>query len=409
MPISGSDLWDRFARRTLRYGPPPSRRSVRDWVNEEKLVESAAALGGHPQRWVWPKARRSYRQALTVRRAFARRAESFDDVRIDLWLRSLLDRTRELRPSMRAFYRRLMLRALRAMIADPGPTSDDSKRSRRYRTLMRRMGQPSPLLAPVSSAITAEQMVAAYDAARFGAGEATRAHKDEDVNLGTFFERLGFPKWILSGLPESNASFIRAFAGFAQYPEKGDPQIEGSADSMVQRTKRDVLINARHVMHVFPWTFRHVPRFVAAIAPENKERLQACDKPYAVVADVAKSNPWRLIIYVSMLAWLSSMKDGGWDLAWMARTFIPLLQKIVGRCQDDPRIAELLNDNNPWTFIVQLNRRSIEEMSGGQAMLPVIPNSVMFRVARLLWPYGLGELHGICRPQKRQAKLCPSA
>ncbi|MGH6877538.1 MAG: hypothetical protein ACREHV_09205 [Rhizomicrobium sp.] len=373
------------------------------------MIEGAKALGGSPQRWVRPKLRRSYRQALTIRRAFAWGAENFDDVRIDLWLRSLLDRTRELRPSMRAFYRRLMLRALRAMIADPGPTTDDAKRARRYSTLKRQMGEPSPLLAPVSSAITTEQMIAAYDAARFGAEPATRAHRDEHLILGTFFERLGLPEWIVARLPESQESIIQAFADFAQYPEDGDPQIEDSADAKVQRTKRDVLVNARHIMHVFPWILRHLPEVLAAITPENKERLQEIDKPYALVAKVAKSNPWRLVIFIPMLVWLSSLKDGGWHHARIARTLIPVLQKMIARCQDDTRIAELLNDNNPWTFIVQLNRRTIEEMSGGQAALSVISESAMFRVARLLWPYGLGELHRMSRPQKRRVKLCRSA
>lgn len=408
MSLFDKGLWDRFTRRARRYGPPPSRRSVRDWINEEKLVEGAKAIGGTPQRWIWPKPRRGYRQTLTIRRAFARGAENFDDVRVDLWLRSLLDRTRELRPSIRAFYRRLIVRALRPVIADAGPPADDTRRDRRDGSLICRMGQPSPLLAPVTSAITSEQMVAAYDAARFGTDVAAGAHRRANLSLGIFFERLGVPIWIISASPESQTSITGLFAGLAQYPEKGDQQIEGSADAMVRRTKSYTLINARHIMHVFPWMLRQVPKFLAAIAPENKERLQALDKPYAAVAEALKSNPWRLVIFVPILAWLKRTNDGGWNFAWMARTVIPLLQKLIARCQSDCRVAKLLNDDNPWTFLAQLNRPLIKQMSGGQAAIPIIPRSVMFRVARLLLPHGLGELHRMLRPRQSRGRSCLS-
>lgn len=405
----GKGLWDRFSRRARRYGPPPSRRSVRDWINEEKLVEGAKAIGGTPQRWVWPKLRRSYRQTLTIRRAFAMGAENFDDVRTNLWLRSLLDRTRELRPSIRAFYRRLIFRALRPVITDTGLPADDTRQDRRSRMLIRRMGQPSPLLAPVSAAITSEEMFAAYDAARFGTDVAAKAHKGLNLSLGIFFERLGIPKWIVSTAPESQASIMGLFSGLAQYPEKGDRQIEDSADAMIRRTKGDALINARHIMHVCPWMLRQVPKFLAAIAPENKEQLQAFDKSYAAVADALKSNPWRLVIFVPTLAWLSRMSDGGYQFARLMRTVVPPLQKLIARCQSDSRVAELLNDDNPWTFVAQLNGPLIEQMSGGQAAIAVVPRTVIFRVARLLWPYGLRELHRMRRPRQSRGKLCLSA
>jgi hypothetical protein len=397
--MRGKELFDRLVRQAWRrYERVLTRRSFRDWADQEKLVDSAD-----------PRLQRIYRQTLTICRLFARGAENFHDVRIELWLGGLIDRIRDFRSSVRTHYRQLMTRALRPVVTDRGPENEDVKRARRYKWLLRRLGNASPLLASVSQAITDDQMIAAYDSARFGPEDAMRAHKNEDLSIAGCLEKLGFPRWLLSSLPESSNSFVSAYSGFALFPVKGDRyrQIEGSADATVQRLKSSIFINARDVVRIFPWTFKYVPHFVAAIAPENKERLQLLRPAFLAAALAVQRNPWRLALFVMMVRWLSHDEDGGWWFARAARLMIPPLQKLIAYSQNDPRVFELMNDDNPFAFIAYLNRRTIEKESGKS--FAVIPERTFCQVARLLLPHGLRELHRMTRPYRSRIKPCLSA
>jgi hypothetical protein len=350
---------------------------------------------------VWT--RRSYRQALTVHRELQAGAENFDAVRVYLWFRGLLGRLSNFRCSMRAYYRQLIMRALRRMKADKGPQADPTEHIRRQRTLSRQLGEAAPVLAPVTEAITNDEMIAAYDAARFGAEDAMRAHKGEALMFARIFETWGIPNWIIAAL-EPQTSLIHLFSGLAQYPENGDTQIAGSADETMLHAHSETLNNVRDLMQVFPWVLRHIPKCLAAVAPENNERLQRLENPFAAVAESAKRNPWRLVIFVMLVTWLKTIKDHGWHLARAVRTVIPPLQRMIAYCEHDPRIAALLNDANPWTFPIQLLSDPIERISGGKAMLVRADKNAMFRASRLLWPHGLGELRRMHRRQR--AKPC---
>ena len=373
-----------------RYATGVTPRMLQDWV-AEKLVPGPTAHGqqrGQSPYWDWSLP--SYRRALQICRMKGRGAKRMTEIRVGLWMRGVDLPFDAVRAAIRSEFQRSKKPALRSVASTWDPRETPNLTLGRQAALRREMGEPSPLLLPAGYSLPIDGAPDLYAALRFG--------MDNKGSIGTFVADLICSVGLAGWMTPDFAEFIHAHQGMILGTMGVADEIAASAESSIQEARPETFVHVRDWVRVFPWMLQNVLALPSALPSGHAEAMKKLAGPFVQVAMLAQSGPWRTVIFVMCLHYAQQCDDKGLRFGQWARLVAPPLQTIIAQCRYNPKIQDLVGDQNPIAALALLPRP--------RGQLNKDERTIRHRLQKLLWPHGLADLtRFLAAPENRGLSL----
>lgn len=233
--IERSNRWT-----SARYGITITERKLRDWVDEELVDPPVRANNLGQQAAIYEWTTRSYWQVLTIARMKSFGVATFNQLRVELWLRNDRPVTLRVRDSMVSEYRRLHKEIYRPKRAD-SLYSVSKKISRPASSQRHISAKTDPQLRPLSERFSELDANLWYGSARFR----------RPLDLHDFMKNVG--RNILGVELEADGSWISSMAveGIGQITEDGEAH-EDSAERSLQEASDNSMQKIRRLSRSLP-------------------------------------------------------------------------------------------------------------------------------------------------------------
>ncbi len=301
-------------------------RLLTDWVHEG-LVPGPTRVsnpGHRDPRWEWPRG--SYTAVLNLCRAKKQGIKTFDELRIDQWLRGNAPLNPLVRLSMVKEHRRLQKRVYRPLRTDFGLNdlgldsllNAHRKRSNVHRALCSNKGDPR--LAAIGNILPHEIWVKFYDAMRFGSKCDIRYLT---MKLSNIFPALALPN-------ENLQPTDPHIPGIGQIPEDDDETIPDSAESSLKNMPPEAFDTAREMTRCLSFGLRHTQRLAEIYRPDLSELALSCK----VAGESMRFFPWNFtVFYILLHAFRYSMPQQKANLNNFDAVFGGILKGDLDQCR----------------------------------------------------------------------------
>lgn len=281
-------LIERANRWTVpRYGLAVSDRQLRDWVDEE-LVEPPHRVTNQGQRaaaYDWSP--ESYLEVLKVARARRDGLNTFDMLRVHLWLKGRKRVTSAVRQSMVSEHRRLQKALYRSRRGESEPAL--SKKIDNPNSKGRYIGpRADPRLKPISDLIDEQTAFKFHQSYRFGT----------DLDIQTFCQNIWHTLVGFDLKPDTQTpAWPPTVSGIGQIPEDDDEVLERSAEYTLCNASAESMNKVRRLCRSLI-NLADLPRFMA---PEGHQIDEGVSLAFREILNQTRYFEWNFFFFYMFL------------------------------------------------------------------------------------------------------------